>query len=98
MDARLRDRQRHRPRPRPLRGVRPRRPGRDRPLRRAPPRGGAGDVREGSWSPQRLVVLEFPGVAAAQAWWESDEYSELRALRERASDAELVITEGLAAT
>ena len=60
-------------------------------------RGGAVDVREGAWSPERLVVLEFPDVDAARAWWESDEYSALRAIREEASEAELVITEGVAA-
>ena len=60
-------------------------------------RGGAVDVREGSWSPERLVILEFPDVDAARAWYGSDEYAELRAVRERASQGELVITEGLGA-
>ena len=60
-------------------------------------RGGAVDEREGSWSPERLVVLEFPDVASARAWWESEEYTALRAIREEAAEAELVITEGVAA-
>src|SRR4051794_273901 len=58
-------------------------------------RGGAVEVREGSWSPERLVILEFPDLDAAHAWYESPEYTELRAVRERASEGELVITEGL---
>src|SRR4051794_21138359 len=60
-------------------------------------RGGAVEVREGSWSPERLVILEFPDVDAARRWYESDEYRELLALRQRASEGELVITEGLSA-
>jgi len=59
-------------------------------------RGGAIDVREGSWSPERLVVLEFADVETARAWYESDEYTRLREIRQRASTAEFVITEGLA--
>ena len=60
-------------------------------------RGGAVEVREGSWSPERLVILEFPDVDAARRWYESDEYRELLAIRQRASEGELVITEGLSA-
>ena len=58
-------------------------------------RAGAVDVREGSWSPERLVILEFEDLDAARAWYESAEYSELRVIRERASEGELVITQGL---
>ena len=59
-------------------------------------RGGAVDVREGDWSPERLVVLEFADEDTARAWYESDEYTRLREIRQRASTAEFVITEGLA--
>ena len=58
-------------------------------------RGGEVSVREGSWSPERLVVLEFPDVSAAVGWYESPDYQELLAIRQRAADSELVITEGL---
>jgi uncharacterized protein (DUF1330 family) len=60
-------------------------------------RGGAVEVREGDWSPERLVILEFSDVDAARTWYDSPEYSELRTIRERASDGELVITEGVGA-
>src|SRR3954454_22055803 len=59
-------------------------------------RGGAVDVREGSCSPERVVVLEFPDGDAARAWYESDEYQALLAIRQRAAEAELVIVEGVA--
>jgi uncharacterized protein (DUF1330 family) len=58
-------------------------------------RGGAVEVREGSWSPERLVVLEFPDGDAARAWYESADYQRLRAIRQRAADSDLVITEGV---
>jgi uncharacterized protein (DUF1330 family) len=51
----------------------------------------------GSWEPERLVILEFPDADAARAWYESDEYQELLAIRQRAAEAELVIAEGLSA-
>jgi uncharacterized protein (DUF1330 family) len=58
-------------------------------------RGGATQVKEGSWDPKRLVILEFPDVAQAEAWWNSPEYAPAKALRQSCADAQLVITEGL---
>jgi uncharacterized protein (DUF1330 family) len=58
-------------------------------------RGGEVEIREGSWSPERLVILEFPDGDAARAWYESEEYQRLLAIRQRAAEADLVITEGV---
>jgi uncharacterized protein (DUF1330 family) len=58
-------------------------------------RGGAHQVLEGDWHPTRLVVLEFPSVAAAQAFYASPEYRGLKALRESCSRANLVMVEGI---
>lgn len=58
-------------------------------------RGGAVEVLEGSWSPKRCVVLEFPDMAAFKAWWDSPEYVPLRALRERSTTSHLVVVQGL---
>ena len=58
-------------------------------------RGGATEVLEGSWSPRRCVILEFPGMAQLKAWWDSPEYQPLRAIRERTTRSHLVATEGL---
>jgi uncharacterized protein (DUF1330 family) len=60
-------------------------------------RGGRVDVREGSWSPSRLVILEFPDLERARAWWSSPEYAPAKALRQSCADTQLVITEGLPA-
>ena len=58
-------------------------------------RGGATEVLEGSWSPRRCVILEFPSMAQLKAWWDSPEYQPLRTIRERTTRSNLVATEGL---
>ena len=60
-------------------------------------RGGAVEVREGGWTPSRLVVLEFPTVERARAWWDSPEYAPAKAVRQTCADSQLVITEGVPA-
>ena len=37
-------------------------------------RGGALEVLEGTWSPKRCVILEFPSLEQAKAWYHSPEY------------------------
>ena len=54
-------------------------------------RGGTVEVREGSWSPERLVILEFDTADAARAWYESAEYAELRRLRQSAADVVILL-------
>ena len=58
-------------------------------------RGGATETLEGSWSPKRCVILEFPSLAQFKAWWVSPEYKMLRAIRERTARSNVVVTEGL---
>jgi uncharacterized protein (DUF1330 family) len=58
-------------------------------------RGGKVDVLEGDWRPERLVILEFPSVERARAWWNSPEYAEARSLRQATSTGTLLILEGL---
>ena len=58
-------------------------------------RGGQIEVLEGSWRPERLVLLEFPSVERARAWWNSPEYAEAKALRQATSTGTLLILEGL---
>ena len=58
-------------------------------------RGGAVEAREGDWQPKRLVILEFPDVARARAWWQSPEYAEAKALRNACAKSDLIILEGL---
>lgn len=58
-------------------------------------RGGAVEVLEGSWSPKRCVVIEFPSMAQLKTWYASPEYQPLIAIREHTSLSGLVITEGV---
>lgn len=48
---------------------------------------------EGSWQPQRLVVLEFPSMDAAKAFYDSPEYSAARAARAGVSDFDMLVAE-----
>ncbi len=58
-------------------------------------RGGATEVLEGVWSPHRCIVVEFPDMAQFRRWWASPEYTPLRALREKATRSNLVVTQGV---
>jgi uncharacterized protein (DUF1330 family) len=58
-------------------------------------RGGALEPLEGGWAPKRMVVLEFPSMAQAKAWYASAEYRDLMALRQRTSKSKVVLLEGL---
>jgi len=58
-------------------------------------RGGAVQVLEGDWIPRRAVILEFPSLERARAWYDSPEYRPLREMRARASDSRLVIIDGV---
>ena len=59
-------------------------------------RGGRTETLEGGWSPRRLVILEFPDMAQAQAWIDSPEYAPARRLRQRSSNSNIVLVEGAA--
>jgi uncharacterized protein (DUF1330 family) len=58
-------------------------------------RGGETDVLEGDWRPTRLVILEFPSVEQARAWWASPEYAEAKAMRQRSAATDMVLLAGL---
>ena len=57
-------------------------------------RGGKVDTLEGDWSPGRLVILEFPSVEEAKAWWASPEYAEAKALRQATARTQMVVIGG----
>jgi uncharacterized protein (DUF1330 family) len=58
-------------------------------------RGGRTETLEGSWSPKRFVMVEFPDVQRAKAWWASAEYAEAKALRQATSHTEMIVVEGV---
>ena len=51
-------------------------------------RGGRVDVLEGEWRHNRLVIVEFPSVARARQWWESEEYAGPKALRQATAESD----------
>jgi uncharacterized protein (DUF1330 family) len=57
-------------------------------------RGGAAEVLEGDWPQRRRVIIEFPSMEAARAWWDSPEYEKPRAMRRAASRGRLILLEG----
>lgn len=54
----------------------------------------APDHREGG-AEGLAIVIEFESLDAARAFYESDAYSEARAVRERISETDLILVEGL---
>ena len=60
-------------------------------------RGGATKALTGEWDAPRLVILEFPSMEQAQAWWDSPEYTPLRKLRETISHGKILLVQGLSA-
>lgn len=57
-------------------------------------RGGTADTLEGDWKPGRIVVLEFPSLADAKAWWSSAVYAPAKAIRQSASETKMIVVEG----
>ena len=51
-------------------------------------------VLEGEWQPNRVVIIEFPDMAALTGLYGSPEYQPLIALRQSASEDVLIAVEG----
>jgi uncharacterized protein (DUF1330 family) len=58
-------------------------------------RGGSWERLEGTWTPGRIVVLEFPDRARARAFYDSPEYQPLKALRQGTAAADVVLVDGV---
>jgi len=58
-------------------------------------RGGDSRLLEGSGSPYRTIVLEFPAMESLNAFYTSAEYKPLKALRMRASTGRLFSVAGV---
>ncbi|MFF8842624.1 DUF1330 domain-containing protein [Streptomyces sp. NPDC015127] len=53
------------------------------------------EIREGTW-PGGLVMVGFPGIDEARAWYESAAYQELIPLRTRHMAGDIVLVDGVA--
>jgi uncharacterized protein (DUF1330 family) len=58
-------------------------------------RGGATEVLEGDWRPDRVVVLKFPSIEKAKAFYHSTEYVRAREARAGAAVMRMIVAEGL---
>ena len=58
-------------------------------------RGGAIEVLEGDWSPRILIVVEFPTLDQARAWYASSDYAAALAGRGAALDRNLILLDGV---
>ncbi len=58
-------------------------------------RGGAVEVLEGEWQPERVVLLKFASVAQARTFAESVEYGRARKAREGVATMRMIIVEGV---
>ena len=58
-------------------------------------RGGATEVIDGDWVPDRLVVIEFDSVDQAKAWLNSADFLAIKDLRVSSASASVVVAEGV---
>jgi uncharacterized protein (DUF1330 family) len=52
------------------------------------------EVKEGSW-PGGVVVIGFPGIEQARAWWDSPAYREIAPLRSRHIEGDIILINGV---
>jgi uncharacterized protein (DUF1330 family) len=58
-------------------------------------RGGAVTPKEGNWNPNRVIVLEFPDMAALNRWYDSPEYQKIIGIRFDAAKGDMIFVEGV---
>lgn len=58
-------------------------------------RGGAVEYKEGDWQPKRVVVVEFPTMEQARAFYDSPEYTKAIEIRQRNSVGSVLFVEGV---
>ncbi|MBL6856479.1 MAG: DUF1330 domain-containing protein [Rhodobacteraceae bacterium] len=59
-------------------------------------RGGDMDIVQNDlWSPTRLVLVEFPSIANARAFHDSNDYADIKKIRLENAESTLVILEGM---
>ena len=56
--------------------------------------GDAEEVVEGCWPSERIVVLEFPSLDQARAWYADPDYQALVPLRQQATTSRILLIEG----
>jgi len=49
------------------------------------------EVLEGTWNKERIVIVQFPSMEKAKAWYNSREYAPLKSLRLRSSTSSFLV-------
>ena len=57
-------------------------------------RGGPIDALEGNWAPTTIIVVEFPDIERARAWYRSPEYAAALTFRDDALNRNLILVAG----
>jgi uncharacterized protein (DUF1330 family) len=57
--------------------------------------GGNPQIAEGNWRPTFPVLIEFPSLAEARRWYDSEDYRELKEMRFASARANALFLEGL---
>jgi uncharacterized protein (DUF1330 family) len=60
-------------------------------------RGGPIETLEGGWTPRAIIVVEFPDLERARAWYHSPEYASALAVRDEALSRNLILLDGITA-
>jgi uncharacterized protein (DUF1330 family) len=58
-------------------------------------RGGEVQTVEGDWTPERVIIVEFPSMDRARAWYHSPEYAEALKVRQHALNRRLIFVDGM---
>jgi len=57
--------------------------------------GGASEPLEGEWADTKIVLHRWPDMAAARAFWYSDEYEQAKKLREDTGQFRVILVDGV---
>ena len=52
-------------------------------------------VLEGSWNPHMIVIVEFPNLEQARAWYRSPEYAFALEMHDKALSRNLILVDGV---
>jgi len=51
---------------------------------------------EGTWNPSAIIIIEFPDLERAKAWYRSADYAAALAVRDDAISRNMILVEGMA--
>ena len=56
-------------------------------------KGAAGEILEGNWDSNRVVIHEFPSVQQFKAWYQSEDYQPWKELRQSCAKVNAILLE-----